>query len=79
MKILVIVLFLFSSGCSAISTALTPKSVTDAVARGLAVSKASLEDPPKSEKDMTDYHEANYKLWKQLAIWHELIPNEEWF
>jgi hypothetical protein len=66
-----------SSGCSLISTALTPASVVDSVARGYTVSKAAVESPPATSEDLQAYFEVNAELWKQLAIWYELLPQEE--
>ena len=66
-----------STGCSFLSTVGTPAAVTDAVARGYTVSKASLQTPPTTEQEMTAYHEINHELWKQIAIWYELLPAEE--
>ena len=65
------------SGCSLISTALTPASVIDTVARGHVVSKASVQTPPTTPQDMTAYHEINAELWRQLAIWYGLVEEEE--
>lgn len=64
-------------GCSAISTALTPASVVDNVARGYTVAKQSVETPPVNPDDINAYLEINRDLWKQLAIWYELIEEEE--
>lgn len=66
-----------SSGCSFLSTALTPAPVTDAVARGYVVSQAAVESPPTTEEDLKAYFEVNAELWKQLAEWYELLPQEE--
>lgn len=68
---------LLFSGCSFLSTALTPAPVTDAVARGYTVSRVAVETPPTSAEDLKAYFEINAELWKQLAEWYELIPQEE--
>lgn len=62
---------LMISGCSMISTALTPAPVVDAVARGGSVARIAEQDPPSGE-DLKAYLKTNRELWEQLEIWFDL-------
>ena len=75
--IYLICLTMYLTSCSQLSVYLTPIEVQQSIAQGFSVANSAVENPPETEEDRQAYFKANAELWKELAIWFELIPQEE--
>ena len=71
MKLLLIIVLMFCSGCTNLAVAWTPAQVKSAIMRGYAVSQIATEQPPEGE-NLQNYLKINNELWKELAEFYEV-------
>ncbi len=70
-----LVILLFSPGCSWLAVNFTPKPVVDAVARGAAVANVDVTDPPKTPEELQAYLKVNKEIFDELAVFYGLRSN----
>ncbi len=74
MKILLL-MFLFFSGCASLSSSLAPTELKIVVKRAYEVSKISVLQPPQGQ-DLTNYFKINAQYWEQIYIFYYGVKNE---